>query len=167
MPPDAKPVASVLGFDPGFGRLGVALVRREKGKEVLSYSACFTTKSGPFDARMQELGQRVEELMEAERPDAVALERVFMAKNKKTAMEVSEIRGMLRYLAGKMDLPVFEYGPSEVKVAVTGYGASDKKAVEAMVRRLIAVPPGSRLDDEMDAVAIALTCLSSMRYPQR
>ncbi len=162
MPP--KRPARVLGFDPGYGRLGVALVARKEGKEILLYSACLTTnKELSFDARMRELGEEVEKIIEENSPDAVALERVFLAKNKKTAMGVSEVRGMLRYIAGGHGLPLFEYGPGEVKIAITGYGASDKQAVENMVRRLVSIPPGKRLDDEMDAVAIALTCLASTR----
>lgn len=157
-----KRPARVLGLDPGYGRLGVALVAREGGREALLYSTCLTTeKESPFDTRMRELGEKIEKIIKKERPDAVALERVFLAKNKKTAMGVSEVRGMLRYIAGGHGIPLFEYGPGEVKIAITGYGASDKRAVENMVRRLISIPPGKRLDDEMDAIAIALTCLAS------
>ena len=165
MPTNAP--ACVLGFDPGFGRLGAALIEKKNGKEVLLFSTCFTTpKDETFDKRFRRLSQAVAALIARRRPDAVAIEKVYLSKNKKTAMGVAEVRGMLRHLAGVHRLPLFEYGPGEVKIAVTGYGASDKKAVEAMVRRLVAFPAGAgRLDDEIDAVAIALTCLASTNHP--
>lgn len=158
----------VLGFDPGFDRLGVALIERAGEKEKLLFSTCFTTsKKESFDERFRKLSGQVDSLMRDARPEAVALEKVYLAKNKKTAMGVAEVRGMLRHLAGLYQVPVFEYGPGEVKLAVTGYGASDKRAVETMVRRLIVIPDAAlRLDDEIDAIAIALTCLACARHPR-
>lgn len=156
----------VLGCDPGYERLGVALIERTKGRETLVYSACLrTSKDAPFSSRLEKLGGEIERMIREEKPDALALERLYFAKNQKTAMAVAEVRGMLLYLAGKYSLPVFEYTPMQVKVAVTGSGASDKKGVALMLPRLIELSPLKRLDDEMDAIAVALTCLASTKSP--
>lgn len=78
-------------------------------------------------------------------------------------MQVAEVRGMLTYIAARAGLPLYQYTPTEVKIAVTGYGKSDKKAVAAMVPKLIALPIRKRLDDELDAIAVGITCLASVR----
>ena len=93
----------------------------------------------------------------------VALETIYFEKNAKTAIGVAQVKGMLAYIASTHDLPVFEYTPLEVKVAITGYGKSTKAAVAAMLPRLIQLPTRKRLDDEVDAIAIGLTCLASVR----
>ena len=158
----------ILAFDPGYERLGVAVVEKISGKESLVHSDCIRTKaSAEFAERLRQLGAAAEELINKWQPDAVALEEVFFEKNAKTAMQVAEVRGVLTYLAAKAGLPVHQYTPAEVKVAVTGHGASDKRAVAAMVVRLVSVGAKKRLDDEVDAIAVGLTCLASIRYPQQ
>jgi crossover junction endodeoxyribonuclease RuvC len=159
----------VLAFDPGFERLGVAVVEKESGKEKLLYSDCLRTEASlPFPERLALLGAAVEKLLEKWMPDAVALEDLYFAKNAKTAMKVAEVRGVLVYLAAARGIALYQYTPLQVKIAVTGYGASDKRAVAAMVPRLIDLPTSTRLDDEMDAIAVGLTCVASVRvYPQK
>ncbi len=154
----------VLAFDPGYERLGVAVLEKQDGKEVLLYSGCVRTlaKAG-FAERLKKLGEEAEALILEWQPEAVALEEVFFEKNAKTAMQVAEVRGMLMYIAAKANLPCHHYTPGEVKVATTGYGGSDKKAIAAMVPKLLRLPTGKRLDDELDAIAVGITCLASVR----
>ena len=153
-----------LAFDPGYERLGVAVVEKQNGKERLLHSACMRTSAAlPFATRLKELGAATEALIKKWEPSAVALEEVYFKNNAKTAMQVAEVRGVLTYLAAARDLPVHQYTPMEVKVATTGYGGSDKRAVGLMVRRLITVPAGKKLDDELDAIAVGITCLASLR----
>lgn len=154
----------VLAFDPGFERLGVAVVERQGRKESLVFSDCIRTSAKiSFSERLKELGTAVEYLIDYHQPTTVALEDVFFAKNAKTAMKVAEVRGMLVYLAGKNGLTLYEYTPMQVKVAITGHGRSDKAAITAMIPRLLVLPPKKRLDDELDAIAVGLTCLASIR----
>ena len=153
----------ILAFDPGYERLGVAVVEKNK-KEELLYSDCVRTSAkAEFAERLRQLGAAAEDLIKQWQPDAVALEEVYFEKNAKTAMQVAEVRGMLTYIAAKAGLVVHQYTPAEVKVATTGHGASDKRAVAAMVVRLVSVTSKKRLDDEVDAIAVALTCLASVR----
>ncbi|MGH7141772.1 MAG: crossover junction endodeoxyribonuclease RuvC [Minisyncoccia bacterium] len=154
----------VLAFDPGYERLGVAVLKREHGKETLLHSDCLRTpKALPFHERLKQLGESVERLMHEHAPDCVALEKVYFEKNAKTAMQIAEVRGMLAYLALARGIKLCEYTPLEVKAAITGYGKSDKSAIALMVPRLIALPDKKMIDDEMDAIAIGLTCLAVQR----
>lgn len=151
----------VLAFDPGYERLGVAVVEKLGSKESLIYSDCIRTPgSMVFDDRLLVLGDAAEKLIKEYSPAAVALEEIYFQKNEKTATKIAEVRGLLSYIARKAGLPVHHFTPQEVKIAVTGYGKSDKAAVSMMVARLVRLPEKKRLDDEMDAIAIGLTCLA-------
>ena len=156
----------VLAFDPGFERLGAAVVEKVKGKDILIYSGCTHTPTPlPFPERLTLLGKEAERLIRVYKPHTIALEKVYFEKNAKTAMQIAEVVGMLTYIATSKKCTLHCYTPLEVKVAVTGYGKSDKRAVAHMVGRLVALPERKRLDDELDAIAIGLTCLASIRYP--
>jgi crossover junction endodeoxyribonuclease RuvC len=154
----------VLAFDPGYERLGVAVLERRAGKEVLLHSECVRTlATHPFPERLRIIGAAAEALINEWAPDAVAVEEVYFEKNAKTAMKVGAVSGVLAYVATTHEVPLHEYTPLEVKVAITGYGKSDKAAVGAMVARLVSLPTKKRLDDEMDAIAVGITCLASIR----
>ena len=154
----------VIAIDPGFDRLGVALMERGVGKETLLYSSCVVTdRESAFSDRLQYIGTEISALLSRYTPNAIALERLYFNTNQKTVMQVAEVRGVMVYLAGLHGCRVLEYTPQEVKVAVTGYGKSDKKQVMLMVQRLIEGVKKDALDDEYDAIAIALTALASAR----
>jgi crossover junction endodeoxyribonuclease RuvC len=152
----------VLAFDPGFERLGVAVVEKINNKEVLVHSECIRTSATlPFPERLAQLGKAAEALLKKWKPDAVAIEELYFEKNAKTAMKVAAVSGVLSYIAASRGVPLYEYTPLEVKAAVTGYGKSDKAAVATMVARLVRLPQKKRLDDEIDAIAVGITCLAS------
>jgi crossover junction endodeoxyribonuclease RuvC len=154
----------VLAFDPGYERLGVAVIEKQNGKEVLLHSDCIRTSAkDTFATRLAVLGSAVEELIAAHSPTCVALENLYFENNAKTAMNVSSVRGMLLYLAARNNLAAYEYTPLQVKVAVTGNGRSDKAAIALMVPKLVSISRGERLDDELDAIAVGITCLASVR----
>lgn len=159
----------VLAFDPGYERLGVAVLDKEKGpgragKEKLLYSDCVRTPAVlPFEQRLALLGEKAAALITKWEPDAVALEDIYFEKNAKTAMQVAQVRGVLAYLAATAGVALYQYSPMQVKVATTGHGGSDKRAIAAMLPRLVSMTPGKRLDDEMDAIAVGITCLASVR----
>ena len=154
----------VLAIDPGYGRCGVAVVEKTEGKERLVYSDCIETsaKDG-FPVRLSEVTTACAELLRAYKPDAVALEKLFMTKNQKTAMRVSEVRGALIDLATRHGVPVFEYTPGEVKSAAAGSGSADKRAVIKMLHALVKIDKKIVHDDEYDAIAIGITHLSRVR----
>lgn len=154
----------VLAFDPGYDRLGVAILERSGNKEILIHSVCVETdKKTELVDRLHVVGAAVEELLKTHMPDAVAIETLFFNKNIKTAIGVAQARGIIIYLAKKAGCTVYEFGPQEIKVAVTGYGNSDKSAVISMVKRLIHNAPDTAHDDEYDAIAVGITALAHHR----
>ncbi len=151
----------VVSVDPGYDRLGVAIIELQNGKENLIYSDCIETdKKNDLSTRLFTIGQAFTTLLSNYTPDTLAIETIFFNKNQKTAIGVAQARGILIYLAQLHNCQVFEFGPQEIKVAVTGYGKSDKGAVIDMVKRLVINAPATALDDEYDAIAVGITCLA-------
>jgi len=154
----------VLGVDPGYDRLGVAVIEKQDRKEVLLYSGCVeTNKDTSLHDRILVLGDAFQKLLDEHSPDVVGVETLFFNKNVKTAIGVAQARGIIIYLAKKAGCKVFDFGPQEIKIAVTGYGKSDKNAVIDMVKRLVTNVPDKALDDEYDAIAVAVTALAHYR----
>lgn len=155
----------VLAADPGYERLGLAVLERtQKGGERVVTSLCLQTpKDLSLSERIGMLADQVRTIMQTHAPDSFAMERIFFNQSTSTALGVAEVRGMLETLAHERGIPVYQYAPQQVKIAITGYGASDKKAVLRMVTTLVQLPPGKRLDDEIDAIAVGITCLASTR----
>lgn len=147
----------ILGIDPGYGRLGIAVIEKNKKEKVL-FSNCIETSSNEnIYQRFAVIGQEIASIIEKYKPDELALESLFIAKNQKTAMRVAEIRGIIIYEAVKRGIPVFEYTPLQIKSAITGDGTSDKIRMIKMIHLLIEIPKKISLDDEYDAIAVALT----------
>lgn len=154
----------VLAIDPGYDRLGVAVLSQTKGKVELHYSTCMKTDaSESLPDRLLAVGQTVEKLLKEHEPDSVAIETLFFNKNITTAIGVAQARGIVIYLAKEAGCAVQEFGPQEIKVAVTGYGKSDKRAVIDMVKRLVINAPAKAEDDEYDAIAVGVTALAHHR----
>jgi crossover junction endodeoxyribonuclease RuvC len=150
----------VLSIDPGYGRCGVAVL--ESGRAVkLQYSACIETDAKlAFGERLRTVGNEIVRLIEEFNVDALAIEELYFSGNQKTALRVAEVRGMIVYLAAANGLPLIEYNPLSVKVAVTGYGRASKEQVIKMVRQLVETPKKRMLDDEYDAIAVGITALA-------
>lgn len=144
---------SVIAIDPGYDRVGVAIFSETK---TLAHSECITPSSKIFTDRLIEIRKRIHELIHEFSPGALALETLFFSKNQKTALKVAEARGVIVLAAAELGLPVFEYSPQEVKIAVTGNGGADKVSVSRMVERLIELGDKKRLDDELDAIALGM-----------
>lgn len=154
----------VLAVDPGFGRLGLAVLEKNKNQNTLIYSTCVVTSSKlPLPKRLLAIAEAVKLTLKNYPVDCLALEKLYFAKNKTTALRVAEARGVILELAAQNNLAIFEYSPAEVKVAVAGYGAATKSQVKTMVKRLISLSDGKRHDDEVDAIAVGLTHLASAR----
>ena len=155
----------VLGIDPGYDRVGFAVLEHDDvGKEKVLHSSCFTTsRNMAFPLRLKAIGNEMESLIGAHNPTVCAIEKLYFTSNQKTAMAVSEARGMLLHLAARAELSIFEYTPLQIKNAVTGNGRSDKKHVITMVTKLVEIAHPIHYDDEYDAIAVGLTCLASER----
>lgn len=167
----------VIGIDPGYDRIGVAIVEKSAEtawRDQLVYSECvITNRNDAMHARIFEAGFRVKQLIGEYSPQVLAIEKVFFAKNHKTAMDVAAAKGVFEYVAGESGLSVHAFSPPEIKLAVAGHGKASKKDVLAMVPRLITINIAEKtqqmggfssgLDDELDAIAVALTYFA--HYP--
>src|SRR3989344_8037457 len=152
----------VLAIDPGFDRIGVAVLDKNK----VLYSHCIeTNRKLPHEERLLEIGQFIKKVIKKWKPQALAIENLFFNRNISTALKVSEARGVILYEASSAGLTVCEYSPQAIKIAVTGYGKADKMQIATMVKKLVTLPKKSskRLDDEMDAIAIGITHLATKK----
>lgn len=149
-----------IAVDPGYDRVGIAVF--EDGQ--LLRSECFVPKTKEFAGRLHAVYQRVTTLIHTYKPDSLALETLFFSKNQKTAIKVAEARGVITLAAAEAGVPVVEYSPQAVKLAVTGSGTAAKEAVTRMVERLVVLPARKRLDDEYDAIALGLAHVASERF---
>lgn len=149
----------ILGIDPGYDRLGLAVIeKRSRGAEQLLFSDCVTTSATlTFPERLQCVGEAVAETIERYRPSHAGVEDLYLASNQKTAMRVSAARGVILYEAARAGLTILEFTPLQIKIAITGFGRGDKRAVSTMVDKLLSLPAKKRKDDEYDALATALT----------
>ncbi len=155
----------VLAIDPGYGRCGVAVMEKERGgKERLLYSECIETSGkDEFPERLAAVADACDRLAREYKPDAIAMEKLFFAKNQKTAMHVAEVRGALMNVASTLEIPITEYTPGEIKSAAAGSGNADKKAVIKMIHVLLRIEKKIKHDDEYDAIAVGITHLSRVR----
>ena len=152
----------VLAIDPGYERVGIAVLEKKDGKEVLLYSDCFKTSSKlPFENRLLLIGAELNQIIDIHKPDAVAVETLFFNSNQKTAMRVAEARGVIIYACVSQRLILYEYTPLQIKIAVTGYGKADKEQVSFMTQKLLGITGDAEHDDETDAIALGITCLAS------
>lgn len=151
----------ILAIDPGYDRLGIAVVEGNASHPTLIWSDCVLPEKGAKEDRLAHVSSAVSTAIATYAPDALAIETLFFSINKKTAIGVAEARGAILSAAGLASLPVVEYSPQQIKSAVTGNGGADKAAVARMIPKLVALPAKKRLDDELDAIAIGITALAA------
>lgn len=160
------PCNTVLAIDPGFDRVGLAVMSLEQGKPRLLFSQCLETGTKKVrPERLLAIGKRVKEVIKKWQPEDLAVETLFFNTNITSAIGVAEARGIIIYEAAKAGMEISEYGPQAVKIAVTGYGKADKVQMATMVRKLVNLPEKSskRLDDEVDAIALGITHLATKK----
>ncbi|MFM7088078.1 MAG: crossover junction endodeoxyribonuclease RuvC [Candidatus Paceibacterota bacterium] len=154
----------ILGIDPGYERLGIAVLEKKTGKESILYSECFKTSASlPFYERLVLLGEKIKNVIQQYKPNTLAIETLFLTTNQKTAMQVAEARGVIIYEGAQAQLKIFEATPLQIKIATTGYGKADKKEVMKMVKILVKIDNTKTSDDELDAIAVALTAFAHLR----
>src|SRR5207253_1387698 len=128
----------VLGIDPGSLRTGYGVVEVLAGGKLRAIA--FGTArgpAGPLPARLRTIGRALDGVLDAHPPDVVAIEQAFHATNARSTLVLGQARGMALWLAARRDLPIHEFAPRTVKLAVTGRGGAGKLQVAAMVARLL------------------------------
>lgn len=148
----------VLGIDPGLTRCGVGIVDVSNTRQatLVDVVVIRTPHEMPLEQRLMHVGDEIERLLDLHIPGAVAIERVFAQHNLRTVMGTAQISGVALHLAAKRGLVVGLHTPSEVKAAITGYGAADKKQVATMVAKVLGLPELPTPADASDALAIAI-----------
>ena len=155
----------VLGVDPGTAATGYGIVERTGSRlRALDYGCFETTPAQTLPERLLAIHEAITDLIETHRPQLVAVERLFFNRNVQTAFAVGQARGAVLLTAAEHGLPVHEYGPSEVKIAVTGYGRAEKAQVQRMVQTVLGLAALPRPDDAADALAVAI-CLAHAYRP--
>lgn len=148
----------VLGVDPGLTRCGIGVVDIDPTRRasLVHVSVVRTDPATPLEQRVLAIAERVAALLDEHQPDVVALERVFAQHNVRTVMGTAQASGVVLHAAAARGLAVALHTPSEVKAAVTGHGAADKKQVTAMVQRILRLDAPPTPADAADALALAI-----------
>lgn len=152
------PAMRILGIDPGYGRLGYAVIDVAKGKpKAVTYGVITTEKGGKTPDRLLEIAADVRGVMKKYSPEKMVIEELFFAKSTTTALKVAEVRGVMFLIAAEAGIPVVEVKPNAVKLALTGYGKADKRQMQDMVKVIFDLKKAPKIDDAADALAIAWT----------
>ena len=147
----------ILGIDPGFGRIGYAVLSVQGNElHLMVCDAIVTPSTLAYPQRLLQLYEELGVILAEHQPTEAAIEALFFGKNVTTAIKVAQARGVTILALAQQGLPITEYTPSEVKLAVTGYGAARKEQVGSMVRQLLHLLVVPTPDDAADAAAIAI-----------
>ena len=147
----------VLGIDPGIERVGWGLVEMEGSGARFHKCGCITTsKDLPHASRIALVVAQLRALIEQESPDHVVIEKLFFAKNRKTAMAVAESRGAILAALTEANIRISEFTPLEVKAALVGNGRAEKKQVAWVVKNVLKIKENITSDDALDALALCL-----------
>lgn len=147
----------ICGVDPGYAIVGIGIIEVEKLRfTTLDYGAITTPAGLAFPKRLNIIYDDFYAILQMHKPDAVAIEKLYFGNNKTTGIDVAQARGMILLAAAQFDIPVYEYTPMQVKMAVTGYGGAVKKQVMEMTTRILHLREVPRPDDVADALAIAV-----------
>jgi len=146
-----------LGIDPGYAIVGYGLVKKEGNSiKPLQYGVIRTAADIPIEQRLNEIYEDLTALIEAFKPESVAIEKLYFNTNEKTAINVSQARGVIILACTRAGIPIYEYTPLQVKMSVVGYGRAEKKQVQEMTRSILKLDKIPKPDDAADALAIAV-----------
>ncbi len=147
----------IAGIDPGYHRCGWAVLEITPRGGLLHGSGTIVSDAGEDMARrLHSIAAGIDQLISLWQPDVMAVEELFFVKNVKTGIGVAQARGVILQRAAAAGIAVAEYPPSMIKKQLTGSGNADKKQVEYMVRRMFELPEDNQLDDELDAISVAV-----------
>ena len=148
----------VLGIDPGYAIVGWGVLDYAGNRfSPVDFGAVTTEAGVPFEVRLRQVYEGVTNVIETYHPEALAIEQLFYQHNQTTVIGVAEARGVILLAAANAGLPISEYTPMQVKLAVTGYGKAVKKQVQEMTRALLRLDSVPKPDDTADALAMAIT----------
>jgi crossover junction endodeoxyribonuclease RuvC len=152
----------IFGIDPGSERTGYGCVELTSSRHHLVACGHLSAPAGAaFPDKLKLIHAGLVRLMAAHRPDCVAVENIFHARNVRSALKLGHARGVALLAAAEAGLPIFEYTPAEVKRAVVGFGRAEKHQVQQMVKLLLGLESLPAPHDAADALAVAICHLHS------
>ena len=155
----------IMGLDPGLATIGYAFIKLEGSSyKPLHYGAIITQAQTPINRRLEEIYQEMTQLIDKYQPDELAIEELFFNKNVKTAITVSQARGVEILSCINKNLCLYEYTPLQIKQAVVGYGRADKRQVQETVKTILKFNDIPKPDDAADAVAVALCHIFGSKF---
>lgn len=147
----------ILGIDPGYAIVGYGALEFDNVRfNVVNYGAITTKPETPFDKRLVEIYNDMNEVLELLKPDCMSIEKLYFNTNITTGIDVAHARGVIMLSAAQRGIPIYEYTPLQVKVAVTGYGHADKHQMQEMVKNILRLKAVPKPDDTADALALAI-----------
>jgi crossover junction endodeoxyribonuclease RuvC len=147
----------ILGVDPGYAITGYGVVSYQNNRlRVIDYGVISTSAGSPFPERLLHIAEQLDQLILTHKPETMAVEELFFSRNTTTAIGTAQARGVAVLSGARSGIPVYEYTPMQVKLAVAGYGKAQKDQVQQMVRVLLALEQIPRPDDAADALAVAI-----------
>ena len=156
---------TILGIDPGIGRMGYAIIKTNASKNALVECGCITTEAKtPEPTRLLEIKNDLTTIIKKWKPEVLCIESLYFAANSKTAMTVGQARGVAVVTGAEFGMNVIEITPLQVKIAVTGYGKAEKSQVQKMLLTLLKLKKIPKPDDAADAAAIAWAGIGRVKY---
>jgi len=157
----------IIGIDPGSVITGYAVIEKVKGNkparlDVIDFGCIITDKFATTGERLKTIYKEVEKLITKHKPEIIAVETLFFFKNVKTVMPVSQTRGVILLAAAQKKIPVFEFTPLQMKMAIAGYGRAEKKQVQEMIKKTVDIScfdlkkNNRKKDDAFDALGLAI-----------
>ncbi|OGZ17811.1 MAG: crossover junction endodeoxyribonuclease RuvC [Candidatus Nealsonbacteria bacterium RBG_13_36_15] len=154
----------ILGVDPGTATTGYGLIKQNKktksgdSLQCLGYGLIQTSPSSSPAERLKKISKELNQLIKKYQPKVLAVENVYFFKNLKTALPVSQAKGVIMLAAANKNIPIYEFTPLQVKMAIAGYGRADKKQIQEIVKNELNLKEVPKPDDAADALAIAICC---------
>lgn len=152
-----------LGVDPGIAIMGYGVVEGHDDPRLLQHGVVRTSSAETMPVRILRLYDAVREVISTHQPDVLAVEQLFFARNVTNALAVGQARGVVLLAGAQHGVPIVEYKPSEVKLAVAGHGNAEKQQVQAMVQLILSLDAIPHPDDAADALAVAICHVYSSR----
>ena len=151
-------IITILGLDPGLADTGFGVITKQGYS--LKFIVAGSIQTSPilnFSQRVQEIYKEVSSLIKQYQPDIVSVEKLFFAKNVKTALAVGQARGVILLAIGQADRQLLEFTPLQIKQAISASGAASKRQVGLMVKSILCLSSVPQPDDAADALAVAIT----------
>ncbi|OGH88343.1 MAG: crossover junction endodeoxyribonuclease RuvC [Candidatus Magasanikbacteria bacterium RIFOXYC2_FULL_42_28] len=145
----------ILGVDPGFGRMGYGVIESVgHGQwQAVAYGCLETSPKKSLIARLQELRDKIKEVVKEHKPTLASVEKLYFFNNAKTALDVGQARGVILLTLLDCGLEIYEYTPLQIKQALTGYGRAEKGQMQKMAAMVLGVKKPIKSDDAADALA--------------